>query len=1384
LVFSNKAQNFTNTNDISTSFGVQSITFSGDSNYIIGGNAITLNGGVLLDNTVTTGSDTLNLNITLGAAQTWTVTNANATLTVAGVLSGAAGAGLTKSGDGTLALTGTNAAYQGGVTLTAGTLSLGNGLALGTAPANLNGGVLQASTAVTVNNPFTVNGPATVGGSNNLTFMGTGDLNGGGVPDTFTINTSATVTFSGLLRGMIGITKEGSGTLVLGSANTYANKTVINGGTLQLMANNAIPNALGVTVAQGATLDLNNFNEQVDSLSGAGTVTLGRGTLTVGSANSSSFSGVISGSGGLTIMGTGTVTLSGNNTYTGPTTVNAGTLQFGADNSVPSGSAATVAAGATFDLNNFSDALGSLAGAGNVSLGSGNLSIGGDNTNTTFSGVISGTGFLTKVGNGTLTLSGDNTYTGATTAMAGTLLINGSQPGSNVTVNSGAVLGGAGTVGTITAAGTLSPGGPQGTGALQSGNVVLAAGATVAVMVNGNMAGTGYDQLNVTGAVDLSANPNLNLTMLFGASTGDTFTIITAANGLTGMFAGLPDNSLITANGQTFRINYSGNAATLTRTASGTTTVVTSSVNPSVFGQPITFTSTVSPVPPLTGTPTGTVTFMEGTNTLGMGTLANGVASFTTTTPLDVGPHSITAVYSGDNSFGGSTSLALAVTVNQALSITTVASSPNPSSVGQSVTLTATVTAMAPGGGTPTGTVTFQDGVTVLGNGSLDSNGRATFSTSSLALGTHTITAVYGGDMNFTTSTSLPFSQNVLPPTMTTLTASPNPSQYGQPVTFTVTVAPVAPGTGTPTGMVTFQEGATVLGTATLSGGSATFTTSALAAGQHAITATYQGDTNLGPSTSDIVSQMVNQASTTITVSSSANPSAVGQAITFTATVTAISPGSRVPTGMVTFMEGTTTLGTGTIDANGHATFQTSSLAQGTHTITATYGGDTNFLSSMSSALSQNVLPATTTILTSSPNPSVFGQPVTFTATVTSTLAGTPTGTVTFMDGTAVVGTGTVNGGVATFASSTLSAGLHLITAVYSGDSTFGPSTSTSVSQSVNRASTTTTVSSSLNPSMSGQTVTFTAVVSAAVPGAGTPTGTVTFMDGSTFLGTGSLSGGRATFQTSTLSVATHQITAVYSGDANFTGSTSAALTQTVNQSGTPNQRFVTQVYHDLLGRAPDPGGLSHFSSLLDMNQATRSQVAELIQSSQEGRTQQVQTLFQMFLGRQADAVGLDLSTRWLGMGGSFFQLQSAIVSSQEYFQRAGGTNNGYLTTVYRDALGRSIDSVGQSLGSQALAGGASRANVADAVFTSQEGFQHLVQSFYSQFLHRTAEPSALNASTTALQLRVQQQQQAMNLTEEQQEDQAENGPPPPAGASVDQLIGVIVGSDEYFGRV
>ena len=188
---------------------------------------------------------------------------------------------------------------------------------------------------------------------------------------------------------------------------------------------------------------------------------------------------------------------------------------------------------------------------------------------------------------------------------------------------------------------------------------------------------------------------------------------------------------------------------------------------------------------------------------------------------------------------------------------------------------------------------------------------------------------------------------------------------------------------------------------------------------------------------------------------------------------------------------------------------------------------------------------ATNTALSSSQNPSVFGASVTFTTTVTAA-SGTPSGTVTFKDGATTLGAGTLAAGAATFSTSALAIGSHTITAVYGGDTNFNGSTSVAVTQTVADPRTTTTgLSSSQNPSVSGASVTFTTTVTAA---SGTPTGTVTFMDGATTLGTGTLSAGVATFSISSLAIGGHTITAVYGGDTNFTGSTSSGLTQTVNQ--------------------------------------------------------------------------------------------------------------------------------------------------------------------------------------------------------------------------------------------
>ena len=191
----------------------------------------------------------------------------------------------------------------------------------------------------------------------------------------------------------------------------------------------------------------------------------------------------------------------------------------------------------------------------------------------------------------------------------------------------------------------------------------------------------------------------------------------------------------------------------------------------------------------------------------------------------------------------------------------------------------------------------------------------------------------------------------------------------------------------------------------------------------------------------------------------------------------------------------------------------------------------------------------TSVALVSSVNPSVFNEGVTFTATVTAT-SGTPTGTVTFKNGSATLGKATLSAGEAAFTTSTLAVGAHSITAVYGGSTDFSGSTSPVLTQTVDKAGTSVVLVSSVNPSAFHEAVIFTATVTPAT--SGTPTGTVTFRDGATTLGTGSLNAsGVATFSIRTLKVGSHSITAVYSGNADFLTSTSTKLTQTVSKAST-----------------------------------------------------------------------------------------------------------------------------------------------------------------------------------------------------------------------------------------
>jgi hypothetical protein len=329
------------------------------------------------------------------------------------------------------------------------------------------------------------------------------------------------------------------------------------------------------------------------------------------------------------------------------------------------------------------------------------------------------------------------------------------------------------------------------------------------------------------------------------------------------------------------------------------------------------------------------------------------------------------------------------------------------------------------------------------------------------------------------------------------VTSSANPSVFGQTVTFTATVTADAPGSGTPTGTADFFiDGSDASGPVTLSGGSATFSTAGLTIGTHSISVTYNGDTNFN-SSSGILSggQTVNMANSTTTVVSDSNPSTLTQNVTFTATVSAASPGSGTPTGTVDFfIDGGDVSGPLPL-SGGTANFSTATLGPGVHSVSASYSGDANFNASSGSLPGGQTVsgsPSTTTVA-SSVNPSAFGQTVTFTATVSGS-SGTPTGTVDFfIDGSDASGPVPLSGGTAAFSTAGLSVGTHTVTASYSGDSNFVPSSGTlSGGQTVNQDGSHTFLGSTANPSVSGQTVTFNVIETALSPGSGTPTGTVT----------------------------------------------------------------------------------------------------------------------------------------------------------------------------------------------------------------------------------------------------------------------------------------------------
>src|SRR3989449_947962 len=646
--------------------------------------------------------------------------------------------------------------------------------------------------------------------------------------------------------------------------------------------------------------------------------------------------------------------------------------------------------------------------------------------------------------------------------------------------------------------------------------------------------------------------PTGSVTFKDGATTLGTVALVNGSASLVTSTLAAGSHSLTASYGGSLEFAVRTSAVrTQTVNPGRTTTTLTSTRNPSLAGQTVTLSTTVTAVAPAVGVPTGTVTFRDGAAALGTVTLVNGNASLNVST-LTVGSHSLTAVYNASPNFLGSTSPTVTQVVNSPTT-TSLSSTPNPSVIGQAVTLTATVSPVPPAVGTPTGTVTFNDGTTSLGVVTLV-NGSASLTVSTFAVGSHSLTAAYSGGGNFQASTSATVTQTVNQgSTSTSLTSTPNPSNVGQAVTLTATVSAVSPAAGVPTGTITFRDGATSLGVVTLVNGSASLTVSTLATGNHSLTAIYSGSPSFLGSTSAIVIQAVNLLNTSTSLTSTPNPSTTGQAVTLTATVSPVPPATGVPTGTVTFRDGATALGTVTL-VNGSASLNVTTLAVGSHSLTAAFNGNATFAASTSAVLTQTVNAGnSSTSLTSSLNPSTAGQTVTLSSTVSAVApaTGVPTGTVTFRDGAATLVTVTLVNGSASLTISTLTAGSHPLTAVYNGNASFAASTSPTVTQVVNNnanaAGTTTSLTSSASTIKSASFITFTATVSP-VPAVGTPTGSVSFFDGTTLLATAPLNAaGQASLVTRRLqTVGSHSITAVYNGDANFTGSTSPAFIVTV----------------------------------------------------------------------------------------------------------------------------------------------------------------------------------------------------------------------------------------------
>jgi fibronectin-binding autotransporter adhesin len=650
---------------------------------------LAFNGGTLLVSATLTLD--ANRGVALTGAGSFSVTSP-IVLTYGGIIAGSGT--LAKVGTGTLVLSGANT-YSGATTITAGILSISADANLGTPPASPTAGQL------------TFGGTATLLATASFSLDSNRGMALSGAA-TISTNASVSVTYGGVIAGASTLTKTGTGTLILGGTSTYSSVTAVSAGILRVQSNAGLgATSAGTTIASGSAVEIDgsglSIGEPITSLNGtgisaagalrnlandntwsgaltmvassrvnsdSGTLTLSGGvtgntfTLTAGGAGNMLINSVIATTtGGLTKDGAGTLTLSAAATYTGATTVSVGTLKLAVANALSASSAVTVSAGATLDLDGFSETLGSLAGAGSVTssvAGAVTLTTGGLNTSTTYSGVMSnGSGIVAvvKIGSGILTLSGINTFGGSTSINAGSISIAadsglGTPPGSptpgHLTLSSGTLI--------TSVSFTLDPN----RGIALAGGGTISPNSGITTTYAGIIAGSATLTKTGTGTLVLSG-----VNTYSGATTVAAGTLSIAADAALGAAPGSPTAGQLTFSGGTLLAS-----ATFTLDPNrgvALTGAGTFSVNAAVT---LTYGGVVAGSSTLTKAGTG-VLVLSGINTYtGSTTVTAGTLSISADNALGAAPGSPTATQLTFNGGTLQATASFALDVNRGITLT------------------------------------------------------------------------------------------------------------------------------------------------------------------------------------------------------------------------------------------------------------------------------------------------------------------------------------------------------------------------------------------------------------------------------------------------------------------------------------------------------------------------------------------------------------------------------------------------------------------------------------------------------------------------------------------------------------------------------------------